>query len=74
MCRDAALGDVVHLRRPNLDLDGPPFGADDRRVEALVAVRLRPREEVAVALRDRLVERGQRGVDAPAVLDALAPL
>src|SRR5690606_30434338 len=72
--RDAALGDGVHLLGADLDLDGPPVRAEHRGVEALVAVGLRDGDEVAEALRDRLVEVRQDGVDAPAVLAAFLAL
>ena len=68
---DAALGDVVHLGRPDLDLDWLALRPDHGRVEALVAVGLWDGDEVAEARRERRVQRRKDRVRAPAVFAAL---
>ena len=50
----AELRDAVHLMRADLDLDRLTGVRDDRRVERLVAVRLRHRDVVLEAARHRL--------------------
>ena len=69
--RDALLGDPVHLRGADLHLERQAALADDRRVQRLVAVGPRHRDEVLDApghRRPRLMDDAQRGV---AVLDRL---
>jgi hypothetical protein len=46
MRRDPVLGQLVHLRRPDLDLERATLGSDHGGVEGLVGVRLRHRDEV----------------------------
>ena len=48
---DAELGHVVHLARADLDLERQPLGPDHRRVQRLVHVELRHRDEVLEAAR-----------------------
>ena len=62
---DAFLGDPVHVDGPDLDLEGQAAVADDRRVQRLVAVRPRHRDEVLDPSRDRLpglMDDAERGV------------
>ena len=62
---DARLGDPVHVVRADLHLERRAERAEQRRVQRLVAVRLRDRDVVLELARDRLVEpvqRAQRGV------------
>ncbi len=68
MRRDAFLGDPVHVRGADLDLDALALRPDHRRVERLVHVRLGDRDEVLEAPGHRLPE----GVDQPERLVALA--
>src|SRR5690606_13852757 len=68
--RDASLGDLVHLGRPNLYLDAPPFRSEHRGVQTLIAVRFGYGNEVPKALGQRLVQVRNDGVDAPAILFA----
>ncbi len=68
---DALLRAPVHLLGADLHLEGKPVLADDRRVQRLVAVRPRHRDEVLDAAGDRrprLVDDAERRV---AVLDRL---
>ena len=63
--RDAALGDQVHLPRADLDLEGLPRFAHDRRVERLVEVGLGHRDVVLDPPGDRppeLVDHAERFV------------
>ena len=63
--RDAFLGDPVHVDGPDLDLERQAAVADDRRVQRLVAVRPRHRDEVLDPARNRLprlVDDAERGV------------
>ena len=57
---DARLGHLVHLGRADLHLDGHAEGAEECRVQRLVAVRLGDGDVVLELARDRLVERVQR--------------
>ena len=69
--RDPFFGDAVHLGAPDLHLEGKAMVADDRRVQRLVAVRPRHRDEVLDAAGHggpRLVNDPERRV---AVLDRL---
>ena len=66
---DALLGHPVHLDRPDLHFEGRPAFADDRRVQRLIPVGPRHRDEVFDASRHRrprLVDDAERPV---AVLD-----
>src|SRR4051794_24103943 len=54
---DAELGHVVHLARADLDLEGQPLGPDHRRVQRLVHVELRHRDEVLEPPGERLPQR-----------------
>ena len=58
---DAELGFLVHLARPQLDLERRAGRPDHRRVQRAVAVQLRHRDEVLEAPRHRLPQR----VDQP---------
>ena len=69
--RDAFFRMAVHLLGANLHFEGKPALADDRRVQRLVAVRPRHRNEVLDAARDRrprLMDDAERCV---AVLHAI---
>src|SRR5882724_4602470 len=65
--RDPLLGDAVHLAGPDLDLDGVALGPDDRRVQRLVHVDLRHRDEILEAPRHRLPQRVDDAEGAVAV-------
>src|SRR3989449_10381648 len=65
--RDALLGDPVHLAGADLDLDRVALGADDRRVERLVHVDLRHRDEVLEAAGHGLPQRVDDAESAVAV-------
>src|SRR5207248_3753286 len=54
--RNAELGRLLHLAGADLDLEWPPLGADDRRMEGPVAVELRHRDVVLEAAGHRLPE------------------
>src|SRR5262245_3379468 len=79
---DSLLGDAVHLARTDLDLHRIALGADHRRVERLVHVHLRHRDEVLEAARDGLPQgmddaesavavarRGRDGADGREIVD-----
>ena len=66
---DAELGQLVHLARADLDLQRQPLGTDHRRVQRLVHVELRHRDEVLEAPRQRLPQRVDDADRAVAVLD-----
>ena len=59
----------MHLARADLDLERPALGPDDRRVQRLVHVELRHRDEVLEATRQRLPQRVDHADGAVAVLD-----
>ncbi len=68
---DAVLGGLVHRVRAHLDLERLALRPDHRRVQRLVAVRLRHRDVVLEAARNRLPERVQHADRAVAVLDGV---
>ncbi len=65
---DPELRHVVHLARADLDLQGTALGSDHRRVQRLVHVELRHRDEVLEAAGERLPERMDDADGAVAVL------
>ena len=65
---DAELRHVLHLARADLDLQRQPLGPDHRRVQRLVHVELRHRDEVLEAPGQRLPERVHDADRAVAVL------
>src|SRR5215213_6361755 len=65
----AVLGQLVHVRGPDLDLERPALGPDHGRVQGLVEVRLRGRNEVLEPARQRLPDRVDDADRAVAVLD-----
>ncbi len=67
MGRDAELCGLVHLTCPHLNLQRPPFGADNGGVEAAVPVELRHRDVVLEAARQRLPERVDEAEGAVAI-------
>ena len=66
---DPVLGELVHLLGPDLDLQRLALGADHGRVQRLVHVGLRHRDEVLEAPGQRLPERVDDADRAVAVLD-----
>ena len=69
---DALLGDAMHLLGPNLHLERQPALADDRRVQRLIAVRPRHRDEVLESARHRRPHLMNDAEHRVAVLDARA--
>ena len=53
MRRDAEFGDLVHVAGADLHLDALPLGADDPGMQRAVIVRLRGRDVVLEAARER---------------------
>ena len=68
---DAELRHVVHLAGADLDLQRPSLGPDDRRVQRLVHVELRHRDEVLEAPGQRLPQGVDHAHRAVAVLHRL---
>ena len=66
---DAVLGGLVHLLGPDLDLQRLALGTDHSRVQRLVEVQLRRRDEVLETPRQRLPERVDHADGPVAVLD-----
>ena len=66
---DAELRHLLHLARADLDLEGQPLRPDHRRVQRLVHVELRHRDEVLEAPRQRLPQRVHDADRPVAVLD-----
>ena len=66
---DPVLGQFVHLLGADLDLERLALGSDHRRVECLVHVGLRHRDEVLEAAGQRLPDRVDDADRAVAVLD-----
>ena len=65
---DPVFGQIVHLARPDLDLQRPALGPDDRRVQRLIHVRLRHRDEVLEPSGQRFPQRMDLAERAVAVL------